>query len=213
MKSMQHHIYIPHRVFILPLAALFWNQLLYQGAAKLAASRFHYDFSLPLDHKIPLIPWTITIYFGCYVLWVSHYIWMAWRDDQTATQFYTADFLSKLLSLAFFLFLPTVMDRPEVTGPDFWSDAIRFLYHVDKPFNLFPSLHCSISWLCWISVRKDDHSPSWYRWLTLAVTVAVCASTLTTRQHVLVDVAGGILTAEICWTITRAKTVLHQIII
>ena len=203
MKNLKHFPKIPRRVVVLPLVALLWNQLVYQGAARLAESRFHYDFSLPIDHQIPLIPWTITIYFGCYLLWGGHYIWMAWRDDSTAKQFYTADFLSKLLSLAFFLFLPTVMNRPEVTAPGFWNDAIRFLYRVDKPFNLFPSLHCSISWLCLVSIRKDNNSPSWYRWLTLAVAVAVCASTLTTRQHVLVDVVGGILTAKICWVVTR----------
>ena len=48
---------------------------------------------------------------------------------------HTADFLSKLLSLTFFLLLPTVMKRPEVTAPGFWNDAIRFLYRVDKTFN------------------------------------------------------------------------------
>ena len=91
------------------------------------------------------------------------------------------------------------MIRPEVTETGLWDHAIRFLYQVDKPYNLFPSIHCSVSWLCWLSVRKDTAVPKWYRCFALIAAIAVCVSTLTTRQHVVLDIFGGILTAEICW--------------
>lgn len=210
MKRLYLSFSVPRRAVVLPLAALAWNQLIYQGSMRLAAPWKHYDLSLPLDAAIPLLPWTITIYFGCYLLWAAHYIWMAWRYDWNAKQFYAADFLSKLCSLVFFLFLPTVMHRPAVTAPGFWNDAIRFLYQVDRPYNLFPSLHCSVSWLCWASARKDAAFPKWYRYLTLIAAAAVCISTLTTRQHVLLDVFGGILISEVCWLITRGLFALHE---
>ena len=203
MKRLHFGFRIPRRVIALTLAALAWNQLVYQGASRLAASWHHYSLALPLDAAIPLIPWTVAIYFGCYLLWAVQYIWMAWHDDLNAKQFYTADFLSKLFSLLFYLLLPTVMQRPSVTAPGFWNDVMRFLYWVDKPYNLFPSMHCSISWLCWVSVRKSRAYPRWYCILTLIAAIAICISTLTTRQHVLVDVFGGIFMAELCWGITQ----------
>ena len=196
MKQRKWTGILPKRVILLPLWALLWNTLTYQGSALLTASWHHYDLALPLDRAIPLVPWTIVIYFGCFVFWALHLMWLAWRNDAVTRWFYTADFLSKLLCLVFFLLLPTVMHRPEVEGTGFWSDAIRFLYQIDKPYNLFPSIHCMVSWLCWISVRQEK---GWYRWFALAAAIAICISTLTTRQHVLLDVFGGIAAAELSW--------------
>ena len=175
--------------------------MIYQGAFFLTASRHHFDFALPVDSTIPLIPWTIVIYYGCFLHWGLHYICVAKLGNRNTRQFYAADFLIKSVSFLFFLCLPTVMHRPEVTGTGFWNDTIRFLYWMDKPYNLFPSIHCSVSWLCWISVRKNTQVPKWYRYFALIAAIAVCLSTLTTRQHVLVDIAGGLLVAEVCWAL------------
>ena len=195
---MKKYILNPHWI-LLPLVAFIWNQVIYQGAFFLTASRHHFDFALPVDSTIPLIPWTIVIYYGCFLHWGLHYICVAKLGNRNTRQFYAADFLIKSVSFLFFLCLPTVMHRPEVTGTGFWNDAIRFLYWMDKPYNLFPSIHCSVSWLCWISVRKNTQVPKWYRYFALIAAIAVCLSTLTTRQHVLVDIAGGLLVAEVCW--------------
>ena len=197
---MKKYILNPHWI-LLPLVAFIWNQVIYQGAFFLTASRHHFDFALPVDSTIPLIPWTIVIYYGCFLPWGLHYICVAKLGNRNTRQFYAADFLIKSVSFLFFLCLPTVMHRPEVTGTGFWNDAIRFLYWMDKPYNLFPSIHCSVSWLCWISVRKNTQVPKWYRYFALIAAIAVCLSTLTTRQHVLVDIAGGLLVAEVCWAL------------
>ena len=197
---MKKYILNPHWI-LLPLVAFIWNQVIYQGAFFLTASRHHFDFALPVDSTIPLIPWTIVIYYGCFLHWGLHYICVAKLGNRNTRQFYAADFLIKSVSFLFFLCLPTVMHRPEVTGTGFWNDAIRFLYWMDKPYNLFPSIHCSVSWLCWISVRKNTQVPKWYRYFALIAAISVCLSTLTTRQHVLVDIAGGLLVAEVCWAL------------
>lgn len=197
---MKKYVLNPHWI-LLPLVAFIWNQVIYQGAFFLTASRHHFDFALPVDSTIPLIPWTIVIYYGCFLHWGLHYICVAKLGNRNTRQFYAADFLIKSVSFLFFLCLPTVMHRPEVTGTGFWNDTIRFLYWMDKPYNLFPSIHCSVSWLCWISVRKNTQVPKWYRYFALIAAIAVCLSTLTTRQHVLVDIAGGLLVAEVCWAL------------
>ena len=196
---------IPRRTILLPLAALVWNQLLYQGAFRLAEHRTHYDLSTPLDRVIPLVPWTLIIYFGCFLFWGLHYLWMAARNDESARRFYRADFLSKAVCFVIFLLLPTVMHRPEITGTGFWAAGMRFLYWMDQPYNLFPSVHCLLSWLCWVSVRGRADIPRWYRALAFWLALAVFVSTLTTRQHVLVDIAGGVGVAELCWRAVRSS--------
>lgn len=222
MKQMQNSFQrsagAMRKIVLLPAAALIWNQLTYQGAFILTNGRTHHDLSFSFERNIPLIPWTVSIYFGCFLFWAYHYLRMAVMEAEekgTETQktghgivgslcsmagrFYTADFLIKTISFFFFLLFPTKIDRPVVSAPGFWCDIVRLLYQIDKPYNLFPSIHCSVSWLCWVSVRKDERFSAGYRIFTLVAAIAVCLSTLTTRQHLLADIAGGILTAELCW--------------
>ena len=44
---------------------------------------------------------------------------------------------------------------------------------------------------------------NWYRGLSCLLAVLVCISTLTTKQHVVPDVLGGVLLAEICFFIGK----------
>lgn len=187
---------------LLPPAALLWNQLVYWGGAALAETRHHYQFSTALDRAIPLIPWTVCIYFGCYAFWALHYCLCA-AVPLRARRFFTADFIAKGVCFVFFVGLPTTMARPAVQGLNVWESLVRALYILDAPVNLFPSIHCLNSWLCWASARDIPAFSHGYKAFALCAAVAVCVSTLTLRQHVLLDVAGGILLAEICWRLAK----------
>ena len=187
---------------LLPPAALLWNQLVYWGGAALAETRHHYQFSTALDLAIPLIPWTVCIYFGCYAFWALHYCLCA-AVPLRARRFFTADFIAKGVCFVFFVGLPTTMARPAVQGLNVWESLVRALYILDAPVNLFPSIHCLNSWLCWASARDIPAFSRGYKAFALCAAVAVCVSTLTLRQHVLLDVAGGILLAEVCWRLAK----------
>ena len=187
---------------LLPPAALLWNQLVYWGGAALAETRHHYQFSTALDRAIPLIPWTVCIYFGCYAFWALHYCLCA-AVPTRARRFFTADFIAKGVCFVFFVGLPTTMARPAVQGLNVWESLVRALYILDAPVNLFPSIHRLNSWLCWASARDIPAFSRGYKAFALCAAVAVCVSTLTLRQHVLLDVAGGILLAEVCWRLAK----------
>ena len=187
---------------LLPPAARLWNQLVYWGGAALAETRHHYQFSTALDRAIPLIPWTVCIYFGCYAFWALHYCLCA-AVPLRARRFFTADFIAKGVCFVFFVGLPTTMARPTVQGLNVWESLVRALYILDAPVNLFPSIHCLNSWLCWASARDIPAFSHGYKAFALCAAVAVCVSTLTLRQHVLLDVAGGILLAEVCWRLAK----------
>ena len=82
-----------------------------------------------------------------------------------------------------------------------------FVYSVDAADNLFPSIHCLVSWLCYAGVRGKRSVPVWYQRASCVMAVLVCVSTVTTKQHVLVDVAGGVLLAEACLWIGRKPVI------
>ena len=188
--------------------ALLSNQIVFQGSRFFEKGRYHADLTLPADAVIPFLPWTITIYVGCFLFWLILYRLIARLPRQEADRFFCANLLGKGISFVIFVLFPTTMPRPEVNGMTAWDTFMRFLYWIDAPDNLFPSLHCMISWLCWVGIRGNRQVPLPWRIAALLMAVAVCLSTLTTRQHVLLDVAGGILLSELCYWVAGSRKLL-----
>lgn len=193
------------RTLLLPLAALGWNQLIYYGANRLTQNKLHYDWTSSLDRLLPFLPWTVSIYFGCYIFWTINYLLSARQERQLAYRFFLADFLAKAICFACFVLLPTTNIRPPVADNSLWNNLLNFLYQIDVPSNLFPSIHCLVSWLCWIAVRRRKDIARWYKWFSLLMALSVCISTLTIRQHVIADVIGGIVLAEFSYRIVAFK--------
>lgn len=122
-----------------------------------------------------------------------------------AYRFLCADFLAKAVCLVFFLLIPTTDIRPTVEGSSLWHILMRVLYQMDSPTNLFPSTHCLVSWLCFLGVRDAPHTPKVFQYGAFCTAVAIFFSTLTTKQHVVADVLGGVLLAQISyWAANKA---------
>lgn len=194
-------------IILLCALALFWNEVAYLGGRWIAQGWYHYDLTLSIDAFVPFLPWTISIYFGCYLFWAINYYLCAKQPEAERYRFFCADVLGKVVCFLVFLLLPTTNVRPEITGNGLWDMGMKLLYWIDAADNLFPSIHCFNSWLCWAGVRKNKAVPAVYRWLSLVFAVAVCISTLTTRQHVIVDVISGIFLAEVCYCIAGLEKV------
>ena len=101
-------------------------------------------------------------------------------------------------SAACFVLWPLTIPRPEIGLASVFDRMLAALYAADRPTNLFPSLHVSLSYLFALAV--GDARPRLRRW-TLAWATLVAASALLTRQHYLVDVIGGIVVAWAAWRI------------
>ena len=186
---------------IVLILAFIWNLIAYTGARLIAFSWPHHDITTALDRRIPLVSWTVLIYFGCYAVWGINYYLCAMQEKPARDRFFCADTLSRLVCFLIFLVFPTTTVRPEITEGGVWGALMKLLYFIDSADNLFPSIHCLISWFCWIGVRKRKEIPAWYRHFSFIAALAVCVSTVTTKQHVLVDIFGGVLLAEISYYI------------
>jgi membrane-associated phospholipid phosphatase len=130
-------------------------------------------------------------------LWLYVSLAPAFALNAGALRAYVAEALAiALLGFAVFLLFPT-------TTPPFgvdWSHypALRFLKESDAGGNAFPSLHVAFALYsaCIISSQlKSIRSPRWARAFNWLWCLAIVYSTIATRQHVVVDIAGGILVA------------------
>lgn len=189
------------------IIAVAWNMTVYFGSRVFTSEWTHHDIEGELDGMIPFVPWTAAIYLGCYLFWIVNYILIARQEKRHVCQFFAADFLSRAVCLAFYLFYPTTNTRPAVAPEGFWNQVMIGLYATDAADNLFPSIHCLVSWFCYIGLRGKEGIPKWYRGLSCLMALLVCLSTLTTKQHVIPDVIGGILLAEICLFIGKKQRV------
>lgn len=192
-----------HEIIVLLSVTFFWNCCVYSGARWIAKAWHHYDMTTSLDLLTPFAPWTVSIYLGCYVFWCINYYLCTLQEKTERDRFFCADALAKTLCFLFFLIIPTTNVRPEITEyQNIWDLLMKLVYRFDEADNLFPSIHCLVSWLCWIGVRKRKDIPIGYRYFSLITAVAVCISTLTTKQHVIADVIGGVLLAELCYILS-----------
>lgn len=189
---------------IIPLIGSFvFNTIIYSSTMALCENLPHHDFTTDLDRMVPVIPWFVYIYFLSFPFWAVNYILIGRGGKKQLFQFLTADLASRVVCLFFFVFLPTTNVRPEVTGTSLADDLLRFLYSIDQPTNLFPSIHCLVSWFCFIGIKNRNDIPKWYKGFSCIFAILVFISTQVTKQHYLVDVAGGVLLAEITFYISR----------
>jgi len=195
-------IWIPDYGFISLIACFFVNCFVYWGTQLIMKGRYHYDFTTDWDRRIPFVKEWVIIYLGCYIFWVVNYILAAREGKEKWFRFAFADILAKCICGIFFIILPTTNIRPAVTGNDIFSLLIKFVYYVDLPTNLFPSLHCLMSWNCFIGIRGSKKVPLWYKVFSCIFAIMVCLSTQFTKQHYLIDAAGGILLAELCYLLS-----------
>ena len=195
--------WIPKYSIIPLITALVLNTLVYSGTMVLCKGLYHHDFTTAFDRMVPVIPEFTSIYLICYVFWVVNYIMTARISREHMYRFLTADYLSRIVCGISFVFLPTTLVRPEITGTGFWDQALRFVYSIDQSANLFPSIHCLVSWFCYIGIRHQKKIPVWYQRFSLVFATLVCISTQVTKQHYIIDVFGGIILSEVCYLIGR----------
>lgn len=191
------------------ILALLFNQTAYYGSRIIAGGRHHYNLETGLDLGIPFWPPAVSVYFGSYLFWTVSYILLARQEKREAYHFFLSMTLSKIVCMVWFLLLPTTNTRPAVEPEGFWNQVMIFLYSVDAADNLFPSIHCLESWLCFIGIRNRRETSRWYQGFSGVAAALICVSTLLTKQHVIVDVIGGILLAELCFYVGKKKLVLN----
>ncbi|HKM03450.1 MAG TPA: phosphatase PAP2 family protein [Lachnospiraceae bacterium] len=187
------------------------NSFVYSGSVLIMKNAYHYDFTSGVDKKIPFVKEWISIYVVCYIFWLINYVLICREGKEKWYRFATADLLSRFICAIFFIALPTTNIRPLVLGDDIFSGLVRLVYRLDQPTNLFPSIHCLVSWYCFIGIRKSKKIPLWYKVFSCVFAILVCVSTQFTKQHYLIDIAGGIIIAELCFFITTHTQIYRRI--
>jgi membrane-associated phospholipid phosphatase len=151
-----------------------------------------------LDRAIPFWPATAPLYFGTFVLLVLAFL--AQPDRERRTRFLYANVLAQIAGMLIFVFWPTKYPRelfplPDPAGAP-GTMLLGFMRALDTPVNCLPSLHVCTTTLCVLALSGS-------RWFgaALAVGPLLAASTLTVKQHYVVDVLAGAAQGAAAWWI------------
>ncbi|BBF44354.1 PAP2 family protein [Lachnospiraceae bacterium KM106-2] len=188
---------------VIPLIVVFSYQSTVYFCTKLInANLTHYDLTTKLDTMIPVLPSFSIIYLGCYAFWVLNYMLAGKVSKEHFYRFVTNILLSYTLCGIIFIIFPTMIIRPDAPAvTSLGTLGMNFVFNSDTPVNLFPSMHCLISWFCYLGVRNKKQIPKWYQYVSLIIAVLVCISTVTIKQHFIADIFGGIIIAEVMYYI------------
>ena len=155
--------------------------------------------ALPIDEWMPVLPWSAWAYFS---LWFFICAPLALMMDRAVMLHYLGGaLLLSIIGLGIFFFYPTAVPAWNID----WSlyPTLEFLKNSDNAGNACPSLHVGFAtfsgcWLVWL-IRRIGLPPIWVA-LTFIWGLVIIISTLTTKQHVLIDVIFGfLLGAMVFW--------------
>jgi membrane-associated phospholipid phosphatase len=151
-------------------------------------------WTLPLtafDRMIAFWPALLPVYLSLW-LYIALPVFLA-KDRRELSSFALGCAFMTCIALAVFWFMPTAIPNFVIdTSP---GTSLHLLKTIDAAGNAFPSLHVSFSvFACVVLARqlRDVGAPMWLRALNIAWAAGIVYSTMAVRQHVLVDVLGGL---------------------
>jgi len=148
-----------------------------------------------LDRAIPFLPITIWVYLSEYVYFFL--VYFVCKDMVNANKYLYSFFALQVTSALIFMAWPTTYPRELFPiSPDMLDSlsyaAFSSLRNIDSPGNCCPSLHVSSVFLSAFIFIDDQPKkfPFFFIW-----GCAIALSTLTTKQHYIVDVVSGMVLA------------------
>lgn len=157
-----------------------------------------WSLEIPFDSKIPLLPWTAVIYnsWAPFIILLAFYYLL--RDRALYRRYVMTMILGQLMADATFPLFQTRVPVPyeAVLGrTDIFSRLLAITYQTDNPYCGFPSIHVILCTLTIFFIWKLDAVKPWFKVLVSLYFTAVAITTVTTKQHVVLDIPGGILYA------------------
>lgn len=165
----------------------------------------HYTFFPPkelhmlmLDHEVPFLPWT---------QWIYHtevpfifFFFLSLKKTHVIQQVMGTMAILIVVSCTLFIFFPSTYPRenfiPLLTSSFHDQSLLFFWQYIDRPTNCFPSLHVGTCYLLSFACLEENLTKGI---LTIIYASLIAISTLTTKQHYVVDIISGFLLAALIW--------------
>ena len=152
-----------------------------------------YILDSPLDAYIPFCEYFVVFYISWFFFIAATVYYFSYKN-RDVNEFY-ACMMSIAFGMTLFIIVSLVFPnghtlRPELHGENIFIIMVQFLYFIDTPTNIMPSMHVYVAVVCGVAFLKNERVKQCkVLWIfILILTIGIVASTIFIKQHTIVDV-------------------------
>jgi hypothetical protein len=180
--------------------------LCFYGLGKLGAHVFGATvLSLgPLDRAIPFVPWTVWLY-GT-ITWVCLGAWLTIPSRAAGARLLATITIAAISCAIVFVLFPTSFPRELFPLGALDSPSLRELARLraaDSPSNCLPSLHVALAWGIALTFAASFPERRLVHLAAIAWALIISVTTITTKQHFVIDVPSGAAVGVFAWWSAR----------
>lgn len=190
------------KIAIFPLLlAIFAQCFTYYFAQLINYNWHHYDLTIHgFDDVVPFWSWMIIFYVIAYPFWYLFPLVIFKYDQKGFYNYIIGTIICCAICFIIFLVFPTTNTRPNIDQEgSIFDRLVNLIYQADSPAmpnNLFPSMHCIISWNIFYVIRRNKRFKLPIRIGVVTLVVLICLSTQFIKQHYIVDFIMAIIISE-----------------
>lgn len=150
-----------------------------------------------IDNLIPFWPGMVVFYCAWYPLLFFTGLYLLINDSLSFRKFITFMIIGFTSAQIFMLLIPNgqglrPIDYLSQIKPDIFTKLLEYLYIIDTPTNVFPSVHVIGSFMVMFAFIDNRKLRCLYKY-SFVLTFLISLSTLFVKQHAFIDIIGGIV--------------------
>jgi membrane-associated phospholipid phosphatase len=154
-----------------------------------------HTMELWLDRMIPFNEYFIVPY----IIWgpciFLSFIFFYFKNRDAYYRMIASSVIGHIFAYAFYMTYQTHVPRPFITDDTIFLKMVNYIYSNDQPVNCFPSIHVLTTYLM-MRAFFWEKLPKRYAWIPQFIGISIIVSTVFVKQHVVIDIAGGIILGE-----------------
>ncbi|MCM0648362.1 phosphatase PAP2 family protein [Clostridium swellfunianum] len=158
---------------------------------------------ISLDNSIPFVKAFIIPYIIWYGFIFLTMLYLCCKDRDIYYKTLTSYALGLIASYITFYFFQTTVPRPELLEGDILTRMVNSIYSADQPYNCFPSIHVLTSFLMVKGIMASNVRNKVNMSLIWITSFMIIISTVFIKQHVVFDVIGGIVYADVIFRVVE----------
>ncbi|HBM74024.1 MAG TPA: phosphatidic acid phosphatase [Clostridiaceae bacterium] len=155
-----------------------------------------------LDTYIPFVKEFVVMYVFWYFYMVIAFIYLGITSPPDFCKLFIFIFAGMTIAHIVYLVFPNGQNlRPYISGNDIFSKTIKYIYSIDTPTNVSPSVHVINSIGIFIVMAKSQRlkKNTAIKILLFMCTLSITMSTLFIKQHSIVDVFYSIIVSALLY--------------
>lgn len=149
-----------------------------------------------IDDYIPFVKEFIIFYISWYIYLCIAVIYLAYKSKRDYYKLIIFLFAGMCITYTLYFLFPNAEDlRPTITNNDIFSLLVKYIYSIDTPTNVCPSVHVIDSIGVWFAISNCNEikNKKLINYITFIWMLLIILSTMFVKQHSIIDVVCGII--------------------